>query len=680
MFRSFSLIFSPFVLPPPAEAPKYRNIEALISMSFLSGLLVTLAMVFAVIFGGQTRDLTWGPGMLALGASLLAALAGGAGSLRGRGVWVPLGFVVLACAWIWWRCWHSPVAEFARADALLAAAMLSGLLWVLLQRSGGGVRVLMAGLSLLTITNLAICLIQLRDPAFSVLFASRPAVFPSGWFGHYNHLADFSAAAAGLLAARSFMAGDRLAERLLQGLGALAGVVCVLLSNSRGGLLATAAMLAVLVVCAFLVAWRDKSPRKVPLGLAALAMPVLLGAAILFFLQQFQEKRGAGVELQTVADNSGRLTFLEVAWDAVRSEPLTGGGSRSFGWRKYEFWNPSNATGGKRDDDFVHNELMQVAVDYGWIGAGLVAAAVFLVIVYGLAGLLLRDEKARNVDAMACGGLAALAGTLLHSNLSFVTHTLPGALYLGVAMGFVLPRAEDRNGEGRAAGFPAGRIAAGTAALLLGIGLCWQGLQASRAFRTMWPAVYGKGSYAASVPEAALDRIGTAMELWPGGDLAGYGGHLARRVAESGSIPEEENTILRERAQDLYREASRLHPLDPEWAVNRANVLSILGRGDEAEEEFARALRLQGEMETTFRVRYYYARHLYARWHRLWIEERRAEEALGQFLAARTLLEESAAYPHWRGPREQAEQLLEGIGKSIRFLEEAGVKPKAPAD
>ncbi len=642
---------------------------------------MALAMAFAVIFGGQTRDFTWGPGMLALGVSLAVALAGGTGSLRGRGVWIPLGLVVLACAWIWWRCWHSPVAEFARADAILAAAMLSGLLWVLLQQAGGsGIRVFMAGLSLLTVANLAICLIQLRDPAFSWPFTSRPAAFPSGWFGHYNHLADFSLVAAGLLAARAFMSGDRPAERALYGLGAMAGMACVLLSNSRGGLLAMAAMLAALVIGAFLVAWRDKSPRKVSLGLAALAMPVLLGAAVVFFLQQFQEKRGAGAELQRVADNSGRLTFLEVAWDAAGSEPLTGGGSRSFGWRKYEFWNPSNATGGGRDDDFVHNELMQVVVDYGWIGAGLVGVAVFAVVVGGLGALLLRETVSRNADAMACGGLAALAGTLLHSNFSFVTHTLPGALYLGIAMGFALPRTEGRHEEGSATGFSIGRFATGAAALLLGIGLCWQGLQASRAFRALWPAVYGRGNYAASAPESALDRIGAAMEFWPSGDLAGYGGHLARSVAERRSLPEGEDAIWREKAQDLYREASRLHPLDPEWAVNRGNVLSILGRGDEAEEEFARALRLQGGMETTFRVRYYYARHLYARWHRLWIEERRAEEALGQFRVARTLLEESVTYPHWRGPREQAEQLLEGIGKSILFLEEAGVRPKASTE
>src|SRR5690606_20415547 len=119
--------------------------------------------------------------------------------------------------------------------------------------------------------------------------------------------------------------GDRVWERVLQGGGAVSGIACVLLSNSRGGLLALAAALTVLLVCAWLVAWRDKSPRRVPLGLAALAMPLLLVAAVVFFLQQFQERRGMSDGLQRVADNSSRLTFLEVAWDVSADQPPQGG-------------------------------------------------------------------------------------------------------------------------------------------------------------------------------------------------------------------------------------------------------------------------------------------------------------------------------------------------------------------
>ena len=67
------------------------------------------------------------------------------------------------------------------------------------------------------------------------------------------------------------------------------------------------------------------------------------------------------------------------------------------------------------NDDFVHNEFLQMATDYGWTGAGLVAAAMLVVFLCGTAGVATAEggERTRSRDALAWGGLATMAGTLL---------------------------------------------------------------------------------------------------------------------------------------------------------------------------------------------------------------------------------------------------------------------------
>lgn len=652
-------------------------------MRVISGGFMVLALVLGVSLGGQTIDYTWGPALLAMAVALLTACGGASGLRdRGKGTWIALAFLVLAWGWILWRCWGSPVREYARADALLVGGMMASCFWALLVTpSGAAVRVLMAGLTLLGLVDLGIGLYQLSNPAFAWPFASRPQTFPSGLFGHYNHLADFSLVSAALLAARFLYARDSRPERILQVIGVIASVSCVVISSSRGGLMSLCAAVAVLVVMAALITWRDKSKNARSVGIAAVAMLVLLAVVAVFVLVRFQERRGIeNGTLTKFADNRSRLQTYGQAVDISMKHPLTGGGSRSFGWEKYAAWKSTEGGLQPKNDDFIHNELLQVAVDYGWGGALLVGAAALATILCSVAGLLSGDpserERRKAVDALMCGGLAAMTGTLVHSNFSFMAHTIPGVMYLGLAIGFALPRRPIE-------AYPSLRatvVAALVLCPLAGI-FAFAGIRGSSAYRQLWPVKFGKEQLGRIAPGIAMERVRAAIHIWPAGDLAGSAGALAREAGGREGLPADESKDWLGQAADFYAEAGERNPFDPEWAINRANVLSVLERDAEADREYEEAIRLQGGMEGTFRSRFYYARHLFSRYYRDWSGKKCSpERAMAGFIRARDLLKQAATETElWVRAKDES-QLLKGIEDMIVFMEGAHITPDPNAE
>jgi O-antigen ligase len=648
-------------------------------MQAISGLFFSLSLVLAVSLGGQTLDYTWGPALVALAISLAT---GGVETWRlgkqPKSAWFAFAIIVLASGWLLWRCWGSPVREFGRSDGLLVASALASCVWAWTMPARSlAIRFVMVALALLGLVNLGIALVQLRTPEFSWPFGSRPVEFPSGLFGHYNHLADFSQVSAVLLAARAIWARDHLWERIIQALGSLAAVACVLLSASRGGGLSLGAAVAVLFLCLGILAWRDKKRNRGVVAGIAVVVPLLIALLAPMAISKIQERRGAkSPSLLLAADDQFRLTMAGYAIKISTTQPWTGSGSRSFGWKKNAAADPDQDKLWQRfNDDFVHNELLQASVDYGWGGALLIVGAVLTTVLAGVAGLAGRDEvdagERAALDALVCGGLAAMAGTLFHSNFSFVSHTLPGAMYLGLAFGFALPK---RAPSGEFVSLPR-RFAPCLVVLPLAIVLGLTAWRATQAYRVLWPALFDREAFAGSAPSLAVDHVQRAMELWPGSELAGKAGHQCRAAAAQALLPSEQREWLTQ-ATDFYATAAKLNPYDPEWPVNRANLLATLGRADEAEQEFEQAIELQGGTERNFRARFYLASHLYRRWYDAWVKERRAEEALGQFLRARELLREADRQGGLGQLGKEAKELVTGLDETIRFLEGAQVRPK----
>lgn len=246
---------------------------------------------------------------------------------------------------------------------------------------------------------------------------------------------------------------------------------------------------------------------------------------------------------------------------------------------------------------------------------------------------------------------------------------------MGLALGMALPR---HGGTSRVTARPGWTRLARAACLPLFIGVGIAAFQATRVYHDLWPVWFSRAELANHFPEESLSRIDRAISRWPAAELAGRAADITRTAADSPATSPADRTDWLDRTATYYSEAARLNPFDPEWAINGANLLSLLGRDEEAEALFMRSIDLQGGMESMFRARYYYGRHLYHRWYRLWTLERREEEALHQFLLARDLLDQAKQTTPGSYWGTEGLELRAGLEKVIFFMEQAKVKPRAP--
>jgi len=639
----------------------------------LSAYLLVTTFGLALVFGAQTEAWSWGPALITLGSSLICAAMGGGGSSRFSFVGLAIGGAVV---WIVIRGVMGEVADGARADALLAFA-LAACCWIVF-RIGADRRAvlrLIAGVAMVCLVNELMAVCQRGDPSFVWPYPHKPSAAPTGFFGHYNYFANFTAAVSLFCLVRCILVKDSLALRLLLGVVFLLGVFTVVTSGSRGGAVSLGAGMFAVIGGLGAVGWRKKSRW----GTVALLLVPLLMVGMLFggwaLLQRTVEHRAgnssAVVELDKIADNSGRLQWLGLANSVALENPLFGGGSRSYAWKRNQYWDVRELSRGTHADFFVHNEPMQLFAEYGFIGVFFVVLALLgggWCIVYTL---LLGNSRGSNyADSVAVGCLASLVALLIHSNVSFVFHLLPSVLLLGLILGFclVLPGLVTEEDESTK------RF--GILGLFLAIPILWFGMAGTVTLRLVWPVLYGDRVHGRVSAEEEVHRLEAASGWWPGSRLAEEQGRVARMEAVKAGVSVNESVAWNTRAVESYRKAASAHPFHPGFQVNLGNILSDLQRDEEAEEAFERAIELQGGLESGYRSRLCLAQHIYTKWYRIWQAERRAGEALHEFLRARKLLDESDEQSLWG--YDDSKEVRKNLEEVIKFLEGGKVVPVPP--
>ena len=100
---------------------------------------------------------------------------------------------------------------------------------------------------------------------------------------------------------------------------------------------------------------------------------ILLGIFFLRFLGDIQEARYGSGDMDGLLDNTIRLYLIGIAVSCFGLHPLLGGGSRSYSWECFRFWDTNAMGAGGRKPEHVHNELLQTATDYGAIPGGRIA-------------------------------------------------------------------------------------------------------------------------------------------------------------------------------------------------------------------------------------------------------------------------------------------------------------------
>lgn len=569
-------------------------------MSIAASLLLTAALCCAVMIGPQTRPWSWGPAMIALGLAVLAALPGF--WRRGRGgsdfPWIALAS--LTAGWFAWRAWVSPVAEMGHADRLLLSAAVGAFL-VVRSISGNAVavRVLLWGLALLLAASLVVVAMQVADPGYKPIFGSRAADnWVTGFYAHYNEAANFLIATSLVFGAAGMLGNHTRATRAIWLILAVAGMAAVYFTKSRGGILGAAAGCGVLAIMSIILAKRRESRWFAP---SLVAVP-LIGIGVAAFLFFGWAQRSGG-DTHKLLDNDIRLYLLGIAVSCISQHPFTGGGSRSFSWECYQFIDSRVQGSSGARPEMVHNELMQAASEYGLLGAGLLITLLGSLLIAALLRILFenRPPQPDSRDAWRAGGLAAMTGILVQSCFSFLFHLIPGAILLGMAMALT-SRAPDRTG----AAARGSQVLFSIAALLCAATLLPAGWRGSRVTHILWPTYLGKSP--TTLIETKLEALDEAIAIWPQSELLGDRARIHHEIA----IPLANSAGFKEHAElaiEDYAEAARLHRFEPSFPINRANLLSMLGRDQEAEAALADGIKLQGGMEAGFRGHFWLASH-----------------------------------------------------------------------
>ncbi|MEI6676500.1 MAG: O-antigen ligase family protein [Verrucomicrobiota bacterium] len=606
---------------------------------------LVVSIWLAVLLGPKLSCWTWGPSLMALGVAVVVAVPEyWRQRTRAAGGWqmVLMGIGVLVVAWFGWRAWVSPVAQQGMADLLLLAGVVGGFVVMrAMQERVLAERVFLWGLALLVLASVVLVARQVMDPEMAPVLVARLGTLPTGFFGHYNYGANFLIGASCLVGGAAVGGHHSKLERWLWGLIAVAGMVAVYFTRSRGGICGAAAGLGAFAVMALIVGKRQGARWFAP---AIVAVP-LIGFVVVGFLfrgwSDAQEVRRQAPGIESLMDNTVRLYLTGIAGSCIGLHPWAGGGSRSFSWECYRFWDTKMYGPGTNRPEQVHNEILQAAADYGITGAGLLVLFIGTIGVGAVVRALFVESKNKfsSADGWWLGGLAGLVGILVQSNFSFVFHQMPGALLLGLCLGRVAHAGDGGKilvGKPLVSPLVVSAVALACAALLVPMG--WTG---SRVTATRWADAYGKPAEIS--PEARIEALTEAIRLWPLQEFLLARARLYhQQLMKSPQGPGAEAAV--NLALEDYREAAALNPFDPEPVVNRANLLGMLGKDAAALQQFERAIHLQGGMEAGFKGGFSKAAYLKLKAERL-LANKQNGEALEVMLGARAALVKACEFP-----------------------------------
>lgn len=207
-------------------------------------------------------------------------------------------------------------------------------------------------------------------------------------------------------------------KRFIYGIAILIMAVALLLSGSRGGLVAFAAQLVVLVF-----ATRNSSSKKDVLLRAGLVL-VLLGVAVAGTTMIGGESSMTRVsETGQAKDVTSNRSAIWTASVQVISEYLPlGAGLGAFGvaYTKYD------ASGGYFRVDQAHNDYLQIITDAGLIGATIAVAFLILFFIIARRVMYTRNTVRRGIGV---GAVVGCSGILVHSMFDFVLH-IPAVTFM----------------------------------------------------------------------------------------------------------------------------------------------------------------------------------------------------------------------------------------------------------
>ncbi|MCW5558407.1 MAG: O-antigen ligase family protein [Verrucomicrobiae bacterium] len=392
----------------------------------LVGILLALVTVAVVGFGGvRTSELALVSGLAALSLPVWIArlwLNPSNRLLLHPMIWPALAFVGYTA----WRTAGVDVVHPARRELLLvcvcALVFLVALNNFYRQETMQWMAHALVGLGGAVA---AYAIIQWVSGSNRILWLVQPINYvkrAGGSFVNPNHLAGFLILLLPLSLAQVFVGRGKSLSKVLHGYAALVMAGGIAVTMSRGGWAAAVGTLVILFVW---IGWRRRELRlPVALAVAVLA----LGGAVFLTRSDKAQARIENLTREGNLDSAGRRELWKPAMAMWQDHTWLGVGPSQFDIRFPAYRPPRFQSAPVR----VHNEYLNLLVDYGVVGAGCLGLAL-VTLAWGLVRSNRYVERSvgdlgartSNRTAFFLGAWVGLVGLGLHCIVDFDLHT-PG--------------------------------------------------------------------------------------------------------------------------------------------------------------------------------------------------------------------------------------------------------------
>jgi O-antigen ligase len=438
-----------------------------------------------------------------------------------------------------------------------------------------------------------------------VLFWSRPEKYFARAGGTYicpNHLAGFLEMALGLLIGRVVIrrSSDSINKSTVEKVGLIyIGLMCLmalLASLSRSGWMAMGCALLTLLIWG---EWRSRA-FLIRLGAVAACLCVLLLLAFSVApVKKYVDLTFSGKKYNkttALLDDTfgGRTRYWKATWQVFQEKPLLGTGPATwqFFWTKYR---PHRFQG---DPDYPHNDILNVASDYGLIGFLLVLSAIFLFYRQALQVGFSRSNSEQR--SLAVGAVISVTAILIHSWFDFNLHILGNAFLFVMIMALTIALGDVSEKKLRREMHPAFRYAmAGGILLFCCAGIIWV-LPSLRAHLHMEKGEVAKGYLQWDEALAQYNRANQLDTRIPSlhaniGDVYRVKSHWIMGEERAG----ERQKVARQAVEEYLR-SLELNPMQPLVLANLASAYALAGDKEAALKRYQDAVSLDANNAMIF--------------------------------------------------------------------------------
>lgn len=543
---------------------------------FAARLLDVLAIVFLLLAQ------TWGAGMLActrvwgfsIGLLLLTVgvlfVALRPLVLRHSPSWrIPVAawpFFVLV-AYVVIRDLFAPAYVAARWDLIKWIAYLGvGVAWMQLAKTPQRWKTIVAALLILGTIEAFVGIYQHVMDSKMVLWMEQDPSYHgrvSGTFLCPNHFANLLAMLVPVAVAVLLAPGAGLPLRMLAVYYLLPAVPAIFWSLSRSAMVGTLFGLAAAVLL-----WLWRANRR-HFCVALVVMPLIVGgiAAGAFFAIPTLRARFDGSFESNNASWAARRNMWQDSPAMIQDSPVVGQGGGQWVWAYPRFQNKARLD---YTYDYAHNEYVQVVVEYGMIGAGLLLLALLgAAVAWMLAMRRVRDPA---VACFLAGVGGALICCLAHAVFDFNFHIFPNPLLLvtlcGLAWGAVL--GETTTPPAKEPATVRRRLVRGGLGLATAVVAVVVGIAIFRSGWSYWRYIDGEVARENLRSETAYEKFALSVAWDPRNEKPHLGLAYLRRTEATwvhADTPDEQKKtrhVLAAKAEEEARIALALNPLEPE--------------------------------------------------------------------------------------------------------------------